>query len=80
MLLGFDCQGWIEAIGGLVIGLIALYSSYDHVNLFSSTIYLNQQWGISVKDSINRGDNFAGRGGVRQRITWPAEEDGAHGY
>jgi hypothetical protein len=46
MLLGFDCQGWIEAIGGLVIGLIALYSSYDHVNLFSSTIYLNQQWGI----------------------------------
>jgi hypothetical protein len=32
--------------GGLVIGLIALYSSYDHVNFFSSTIHLNQQWGL----------------------------------
>ncbi len=26
-LFGFDRQGWIQAIGGLVIGLIALYSS-----------------------------------------------------
>jgi len=44
--LGFDGQGGLQLIGGLVIGLIALYSSYDHVNLFSSTIHLNQQWGI----------------------------------
>ncbi len=29
-----------------MIGLIALYSSYDHVNFFSSTIHLNQQWGV----------------------------------
>jgi len=29
-----------------VIGLIALYSSYDHVNFFRSTIHLNQQWGV----------------------------------
>ena len=26
-LFGFDRQGWIQAIGGLVIGPIALYSS-----------------------------------------------------
>ena len=45
-LLGFDGQGGLQLIGGLVIGLIALYSSYDHVNFFSSTIHLNQQWGI----------------------------------
>ena len=44
--LGFDGQGGLQLIGGLVIGLIALYSSYDHVNLFSSSIHLNQQWGI----------------------------------
>jgi len=45
-LLGFDGQGGLQLIGGLVIGLIALYSSYDHVNFFSSTIHLNQQWGV----------------------------------
>ena len=45
-LLGFDGQGGLQLIGGIVIGLIALYSSYDHVNFFSSTIHLNQHWGI----------------------------------
>jgi len=45
-LLGFDGQGGLQLIGGLVISLIALYSSYDHVNFFRSTIYLNQQWGV----------------------------------
>ena len=45
-LLGFDGQGGLQLIGGIVIGLIALYSSYDHVNFFSSSIHLNQQWGI----------------------------------
>ena len=43
--LGFYGQGGLQLIGGLVIGLIALYSSYDHVNFFSS-IHLNQQWGV----------------------------------
>jgi hypothetical protein len=37
---------YAKAIAGLVIGLIALYSSYDHVNFFCSTIHLNQQWGV----------------------------------
>ena len=45
-LLGFDGQGGLQLIGGIVIGLIALYSSYNHVNFLSSTIHLNQQWGI----------------------------------
>ena len=44
--LGFDGQGGLQLIGGLVIGLIALYSSYDHVNFLSSSIHLNQQWGV----------------------------------
>ena len=44
--LGFDGQGGLQLIGGLVIGLIALYSSYNHVNFLSSSIHLNQQWGI----------------------------------
>ena len=45
-LLGFDGQGGLQLIAGLVIGLIALYSSYDHVNFLTSTIHLNQQWGV----------------------------------
>ena len=45
-LLGFDGQGWIQAIGGLVIGLIALYSSFDHVYLLSHRITLHRQWGV----------------------------------
>ena len=33
-------------MGGLVIGLIALYSSYDHINLGNRSHPINQQWGI----------------------------------
>ena len=33
-------------MGGLVIGLIALYSSYDHINLGNRSYPINQQWGI----------------------------------
>ena len=45
-LLGFDGQAWIQLMGGLVIGLIALYSSYDHINLGTRSYPINQQWGI----------------------------------
>ena len=45
--LGFDPQGGVQLIGGLVIGLIALYSSYDHFNVFGRVIPLNQQRGDS---------------------------------
>jgi len=44
--LGFDPQGGLQLIGGLVIGLIALYSSYDHINVVGRVILLKQQWGI----------------------------------
>ncbi len=30
---GLDRQGWIQAMAGLVIALIALLSSYDHISL-----------------------------------------------
>ena len=42
----FDRPAWIQAISGLVIGFIALFSSYDHVQFFGNTIHLNQQWGV----------------------------------
>lgn len=42
----FDRQGWTQAIGGLVIALIALYSSYDHISLPAFQIRINQQWGV----------------------------------
>jgi hypothetical protein len=44
--LGFDAQGGLQLIGGLVVGLIALYSSYDHFNVFGRVISLNQQRGV----------------------------------
>jgi hypothetical protein len=44
--LGFDGQAWMQAIGGLVIGLIALYSSYDHIAFGSTKHKLNRQWGV----------------------------------
>ena len=43
---GLDRLGFTQAIGGLVLGLIALFSSYDHITVFSRTIALQQQWGI----------------------------------
>jgi len=45
--LGLDSQGWLQLIGGLVVGLIALCSSYDHFNVFGQVISLNQQRGVS---------------------------------
>ena len=44
--LGLDGQGWLQIVGGSVIGLIALYSSYDHFNVFGRVISLNQQRGV----------------------------------
>jgi hypothetical protein len=43
-LLGFDGQAWIQLLGGLVIGLIALYFSDDHISFGSRSFSLNQQW------------------------------------
>ncbi|MEB3305221.1 MAG: hypothetical protein VKL58_03290, partial [Cyanobacteriota bacterium] len=44
--LDLDQLGLTEAIGGLALGLIALFSSYDHINLGELTLHIEQQWGI----------------------------------
>jgi hypothetical protein len=33
-------------MGGLALGLIALFSSYDHISFAGHTLQLQQQWGI----------------------------------
>jgi len=43
---GLDRLGLIQAIGGLLLGLIALFSSYNHVNIACRNLPLQQQWGI----------------------------------
>ena len=43
---GLDRLGLTQAIGGLVLGLIALFSSYDHITVAGRTLPLQQQWGI----------------------------------
>jgi hypothetical protein len=42
---GLDRLGLLQAIGGLLLGLIALFSSYDHITLAGTSIQLPQQWG-----------------------------------
>jgi hypothetical protein len=44
--LSLDRPGISQALGGLVLGLIALFSSYDHISLGGRRIPLQQQWGI----------------------------------
>jgi len=36
----------LQVLGGIALGLIALFSSYDHITAFGRTIELQQQWGI----------------------------------
>ena len=36
----------VEAVVGSVVGLIALFSSYDHINLPHRQLPLQQQWGV----------------------------------
>jgi hypothetical protein len=43
---GLDHLGAIQAGGGLILGLIALFSSYDHITAFGRSIGLQQQWGV----------------------------------
>jgi hypothetical protein len=42
-----DLQGWIQVVAGLVIALIALLTSYDHISLpAGASLQLPQQWGV----------------------------------
>lgn len=45
--LGLDRLGATEAVGGLAIGLIALFSSYDHIAFAGRNVAIPQQWGIA---------------------------------
>jgi hypothetical protein len=41
-----DLQGWLEVLAGIVIALIALLTSYDHISLPAGALQLPQQWGV----------------------------------
>jgi hypothetical protein len=43
-----DRLGLTQAIGGLALGLIALFSSYDHLTIAGRNIPIHQQWGIPL--------------------------------
>ena len=43
-----DRLGLTQAIGGLALGLIALFSSYDHLTFAGRNIPISQQWGIPL--------------------------------
>ena len=45
---GLDHLGAIQTGGGVILGLIALFSSYDHITAFGRSIGLQQQWGIPL--------------------------------
>lgn len=41
--LDLDSQGWLQALGGIAVGLIALYSSNNHIVFFGSNIGISPQ-------------------------------------
>ena len=45
---GLDRLGLTQAIGGLALGLIALFSSYNHLTIAERNIPIPQQWGIPL--------------------------------
>ena len=47
MALGFDRQGWITVFAALLLALITLFTSYDHVDILGAASFdLPQQAGI----------------------------------
>jgi hypothetical protein len=44
--LGLDRLGVLQVLGGIALGLIALFTSYDHITLAGRILQLQQQWGI----------------------------------
>ncbi len=45
---GLDRLGLTQAIGGLALGLIALFSSDDHLTIAGRLLTIPQQWGIPL--------------------------------
>ena len=41
-----DAPAVLEAVAGLVVALVAIFSSYDHINLPGHVLPLQQQWGV----------------------------------
>jgi hypothetical protein len=49
VLLGFDWQGWITVVAGVLVALIALFTGYDHVDLFGRvSLRIDQQIGVFI--------------------------------
>jgi hypothetical protein len=49
VLFGFDLQGWITVVAGVLLALITLFTGYDHVDLFGRvTVRINQQIGVFI--------------------------------
>ena len=49
MLIGFDLQGALTVVAGLLLALITLFAGYNHVDFFwGATLRLNQQVGVFV--------------------------------
>ncbi len=49
MFLGFDLQGWITVVAGVLLALITLFTGYDHVDLFGRvTVRIYQQIGVFI--------------------------------
>ncbi len=44
--LGLDPPGILQALVGLILGFIALLTSYDHLSIAGRSVPLPQQWGI----------------------------------
>ena len=38
----------LQVLGGIALGLIALFSSYDHLTFAGRNLPINQQWGIPL--------------------------------
>jgi len=74
---GLDRLGWLQAIGGLLLGLIALFSSYDHITLPGTSLQLQQQWGIPLiaasVATVVVDAQLASR--ARDRIAYEADRD-----
>jgi hypothetical protein len=41
-----DAPAVVEAVTGVVVALVALFSSYDHITFFGRFISVQQQWGV----------------------------------